>query len=146
MSSPSPPGVAFLDLLASALIALLIVYLTAPEEQSPNSHTQQAAFSLQGSQDPHATIVVCLSLRSRWACSTDGKSKYAHFYTNKSGAVVASWSTATAGVAPKAWVSLYTIGEYPQGDLQVVVNSLGSSRRVVVLSRTSNYSNKGISL
>lgn len=140
MSIPSPSGVAFLDLLASALIALLIIYLTAPEAESPSADAHQVSFSLQGSPDPRASIVVCVKVRNELACSTGPINKDIFFQHTESGVVVASWPATIAATSPKAWVSLYDISRYPPGDLQVAITTLGAGRTVHQLSKRNGFS------
>lgn len=143
MSIPAPSGVAFLDVLASALIALLIVYLTAPGEDALTSDAEQVTFTIMDDQDPDMSLVVCVGVNRRIHCSTDHDTGAVRF-TPASKRISVFWPKNAFTSPPRAWVALHNFGRLPPESVLVAVNRLGAPVEQVALDSAKNYQSRDV--
>lgn len=143
MSIPAPPGVAFLDVLASALIALLIVYLTAPSEDATPLDAEQVTFTILEGQDPDMSLVVCVGANHQVHCSTDRETGDVRF-TSTSKRLSVFWPKNAFRSPPRAWVALHSFGRLPPESVRIAVYRLGAPMGQIALESANHYQSRDV--
>lgn len=138
-------GTSFLDLLSSALVALLIVYVIAPEDPTTPVASRSAQFAIAPDPREAVGLAVCLSLSGLRHCSTDDSASDVTWFVSERRTVVrAVWLEQNAEPAAY-WVAVATDSGTLKEDsnVEVQVDAEGNQPQLLKLTKAGNFSTSG---